>query len=406
MKRNFIGLLIVLLVVAPLAFGQEKCGAAKDYVVQAREKARPGMDHSQLQEQYQQLRRAIEFCPSMGDAYYYRSLFARQLGNLKDANYMLGKARENDSEALNYGMDPFTISQEKQEMVDVSPVVREKWALVVGVSKYRNSIPALQFPAKDARDFAAVLKDPQYGRFKQENVRILTDEDATTQRIKEGLNWLARNAQKDDLVVVFVSSHGSPREMDTSGVSYIITYNTDASSQDTLYSTALEMVEIVDALSTRVKAQRGVLFLDTCYSGAVASNAHLIRTQNTPFSNPTNRETVSGAGSKALVAEGVGVASGTLERISYHLGRVVITASQPDERSWESESIKNGYFTYNLIQGLKQNSGKLPLGRLYDYLRYQVPRQVIAEKKIAQTPMMFPIRPNVEIIIGIETQPL
>ena len=403
-------LLPILLIVCSLngasASAQQMCGVAKDYVVQAREKAGPGLDRTELERQFQQLKRATEYCAALGDAYYYRHLFARQLNNVRDARYSLEKARENGSEAMNNGIDPFIPMEQRTSGTMVLPPVRQKWALAIGVSKYLHRISPLRFPAKDARDFASLLLDSRYGRFKPENLRALTDEQATTKNIKEGLNWLARNADKNDLVVVFISAHGSPRELDTGGVSYVITYDTDASTQDSLYGSALEMIEIVDALSRRVRSQRSVLFIDTCFSGAVGAgsrqtDAGIIHAYGGAVSSRGKTE----AGGKALAVEGTGVSSATLEHINYTRGRIVITASQPDERSWESESLQNGFFTYYLIQGLKLDGGKISVDQLYQYLREQVPKQVAAEKNVSQTPMMLPARPTVEITLGVEPQP-
>ncbi|HEX8186252.1 MAG TPA: caspase family protein, partial [Blastocatellia bacterium] len=119
----------------------------------------------------------------------------------------------------------------------------------------------------------------------------------------------------------------------------------------------------------------------------------------------SNREHQGGAGGKALVTEGTGVSNASLERFRYSVGRVVITASQPDERSWESEKLRNGYFTYFLIQGLKQDNGKGPIEQLYRYLKDEVSKSVLAEKKISQSPMMLPAKPNVDIRLGVDTQP-
>jgi uncharacterized caspase-like protein len=405
MNRRLIYLMLTLALVGLPARAQERCGTAKDSVVQAREKARPGLRHEELEESYQQLKRANGFCPAMGDAYYYRYLYARQLGNTRDADYALRKAKENGSEALNYEDNPFAAPVAGASLA-VSSTIREKWALVVGISQFqsRNRIPSLQFPAKDARDFATWLVDPRYGHFKPENVRLLTDSQATTQRIKENLNLIARNAQKDDLVVIFVSSHGSPRELDTGGISYVITYDTEASSQDSLYATALAMVDITDALATRIKAQRGVLFLDTCFSGAIASGFQRSQSQGDDSrTEEANRNYANAVGGKALVAEGAGIANVSLERLRYSIGRVVITASQPNERSWESERLKNGYFTYYLIAGLKQNNGKGSMEELYHYLKAEVSKSVRAEKNVSQLPMMLPAKPTVDIRLGADT---
>ena len=100
--------------------------------------------------------------------------------------------------------------------------MREKWALVVGVGKFRDpAIPTLHFTASDANGFAQSLLSANVGRFKPSNVAVLTDLQATTRNIREKLNWLARSAQPDDLVVIFIAAHGSSRDFDTAGVNYL-----------------------------------------------------------------------------------------------------------------------------------------------------------------------------------------
>lgn len=398
----FLFLLAAGAATAPTIQAQQKCDQARDYVVQAREKARPGLSSSDLKFMNLRLKRADQMCPGMGDVYYYRYLYESQLGNKELAKINLDKARDLDSELLRHGTDPFAVSSAEGRLT-VSPTVREKWALVVGISKFGTGIAPLQFPAKDASDFAALLRDSSYGRFKTENVKLLTDAEATQSKIKEGLNWLARSADKDDLVVVFVSSHGSPREFDTDGVSYVITYDTDARNPDSLYGTALPMVELVEAVGSRIKAQRAVVLLDTCFSGAAAEGA--MGSTSARFAADSPRQTaVTGSGSKALVSDGAGVSNAMIKRMQYAVGRVLITASQPNERSWESERLRNGYFTYFLIDALKQNGGRSSIEQAFAYIKVQVPSKVQAEKGVSQTPMISFGNPKVEIIIGVDPQ--
>jgi len=76
-----------------------------------------------------------------------------------------------------------------------------------------------------------------------------------------------------------VATHGSPRSLDTAGgANYIVTYDTEIKSldtpdQDALYATALPMVELANAVATRMKALRTAVILDTCYSGGAVTNA-------------------------------------------------------------------------------------------------------------------------------------
>src|SRR5438270_2029022 len=120
-----------------------------------------------------------------------------------------------------------------------SSFVREKWALVVGISRFQNpAIRQLQFSAKDAKDLAAVLTDPQVGRFRQDHLKLLTVEEATVDGIRTAMNEIVGNSRKEDLVLIYFSSHGTDAGSDVASEEgksgYIVTYNTDPKN---LYTT-------------------------------------------------------------------------------------------------------------------------------------------------------------------------
>ena len=112
---------------------------------------------------------------------------------------------------------------------------------------------------------------------------MLIDEQATTKKIKEELNMIARRAQPNDLVLIYVATHGTPRTMDTAGgANYLVTYDTEVYNagkfdEDAMFATAYPMVELANAVATRMKALRtAVIWHDgrgTCKYGAVSANA-------------------------------------------------------------------------------------------------------------------------------------
>jgi len=381
--------LLLLLWLAPLPTpAQERCASANDYLVAARQLFRPGASKTDLETALNYLRYSTRNCMNLADAWYYRYLCERRLGDQRAANNSLSKAREFGSEAFARGDDPFTLSTASAAPVTVntgSPApapasstrVREKWALVIGIGKFRDSRINLQFTSKDARDFFSYLTDQNYGRFKASNVHLLVDDQATTVHIKSELEWLRMNAKQDDLVVIYVSTHGSPIEADPEGISYVITYDTEV-AEDRLYATSLPMIDIVYAVQNRIKAQRAAVFLDTCYSGAAMK------------------------GAKGLGIER-GVSNKTLDHFRGGTGRVVISASQANEQSWESDKLKNGYFTHFLIQGLKQKNGMVPIEQVFDYVKEEVSKSVRQELKKAQTPAMKKSDNSMDVYIGVDT---
>ena len=121
-----------------------------------------------------------------------RSLFEQKLWQTAKANYSLGKAREFGSEAMTEQANPFTLAAPPQPNENKLPPVRNKWALVVGISEFRDAGLDLRYTSKDAKDFGAALIDPRVGRFSAVQRPDLADEEVTTRRLKEEFNPLAR----------------------------------------------------------------------------------------------------------------------------------------------------------------------------------------------------------------------
>jgi uncharacterized caspase-like protein len=372
--------------------GQERCGAGTDLMVQALERVQANSSQSQMRDAVELLKHATAECISLGDAWYYRSLLERKLGNSKLADYSLEKARQNNSEALQQQLNPFSLST--NPAIRPNGPVREKWALVVGIGKFKDpAIPTLHFTAADANSFAQALQNAGVGRFKPSNVAVLTDLQATTRNIREKLNWLARSAQPEDLVVIYIAAHGSSRDFDTAGVNYIITADTEISPKtrardatsdtdkyvdhDALFATALPMVDVANTVASRVQAQRVAVFLDTCFSGAAAGSG--------------------GTKNVSVAMNFKSVSTNTLDRMSEGAGRVILAASKEDQESLESASLGHGYFTYYVLQGLQQSKGMDSMGKLYLYVR----DQVSAKANQKQVPVMSQSDQGDQIVLGV-----
>jgi uncharacterized caspase-like protein len=369
----------------------ESCYTAKDLVVQALERLRADSGSNDLEDANQLLKRAIDMCAESGDAWYFRALVEAKLNHPPQAQYAMTQAQDFHSDALGIRLNPFILatpssrgfnmeaSGKNQQPKAAPPAVvigpvQNKWALVIGISQFIDKgIPSLNFSTQDADAFAAELKDPEIGRFAAENVREITNAEATTKNIKEQLNWIARSAQPNDLVVIYVATHGSPRSLDSvSGVNYLITYDTEMYDggnldEDAMYGSALPMVELADAVATRMKALRTLVVLDTCYSGGSVGNSV----------SASKSATVKAAPSPAM-----------LEQMEQGTGRIVLAASQSDEESLESAKLGHGFFTYYLLQALKAGKGKTPMSQVYAEVSKNV-AQLAAESGGRQHPVIY-----------------
>ena len=378
----------LLFFLSSCARAQEKCGLAKDLMVQALERVRPGAASAEFEDSIALLKHAVEVCPALGDAWYYRSLFEKRLKHQSQSDYSLRKAQFVGSEAMTVAIDPFALASETdQNGSQPAGPMRDKWALVIGIGKFQDkTIAPLNFTTKDARDFAALLQNKAYGRFRSDHVHLLLDEQASTKNIKAELNWIARNAGRDDLALIYLTSHGSPREADVGvgELNYVITHDTETDGEDSLYSTALPMIDLVNAVKTRIKARRAVVLLDTCHSGGAMTGEKGIKVAPTvaPATSPSPQ---------------------ILENLSQGAGRVIIASSQVKESSFESPKLKNGYFTYFLIRALQGNKGLDPIDKVYVAVKDQVSRAVLTEVHAHQNPVMSRSEPVADIIIGFDT---
>lgn len=236
----------------------------------------------------------------------------------------------------------------------------DKWAVVIGVSRFADgSVPALRYSAKDAQDFYDFLTDPNQGRFQKDHVRLLVNEDATKVNVMDviGDSFLPHAAAPGDLVVIYLSTHGSPAGADIRGVNYVIAHD---SRVNKLFATGIEMRQLLRTVRERVHSNKVLLILDTCYSGAGCEGSH-----------------------KGLVRQNVDTQS-----LANASGSVVISSSSPDQQAWESESIKNSYFTKYLIESLRDPSVGNDLERAFNSMKDRVQSAVLRDKGAVQTPVM------------------
>jgi hypothetical protein len=234
---------------------------------------------------------------------------------------------------------------------------RKLWAIVIGISHYKNLPPQsqLRFAHRDAETFAAFLRSPNGGGFPSSHLKVLLEENATLSAMRTALGtWLARSAEPGDVEYVFFAGHGvTDGERD----GYLLGYDSDP--QD-LYATALPIVELDKIITERIRARTVVLLVDACHAGHIGWSAR-------------------GTADQVLISryrDEVG------ER-----GRDVLRlrASRADERSFESDEWGGGHgaFTYFLLEGLqgradRNSDGVVRATELTEYLAEVVPERTKA----------------------------
>ena len=138
------------------------------------------------------------------------------------------------------------------------------WAVVIGVSSYRNlnAEQQLQYAHKDAQDVAAFLRSPNGGGFPASQITLLLNQDATISAMRSALGTaLPRSVEPDDVVVIFFAGHGVV-EGERDG--YLLAYDSDPQN---LYATALPLAELDRIVTERIKARSVILIADACHAG-------------------------------------------------------------------------------------------------------------------------------------------
>ncbi|MCB0532266.1 MAG: tetratricopeptide repeat protein [Lewinellaceae bacterium] len=82
-------------------------------------------------------------------------------------------------------------------------------ALVVGIDKYQHGSPIPAGHARrDAEAFAAFLKTPAGGTVAWTDLVLLTNEQATSARVTDALDWMVSESRLGDKIIVFFSLQG------------------------------------------------------------------------------------------------------------------------------------------------------------------------------------------------------
>lgn len=228
----------------------------------------------------------------------------------------------------------------------------KKYALIIGISKFRNTqegFENLQYADADARFVQEFLMSPAGGRFPADNIRLLTNEQATLGSIREALTSFAVQPGAGDLLLIFFASHGGP-DPNAPQNYYFLAHD---SQVEDLAKTALPMPDLQRLLQQNVRARRVVMLVDTCHSAGL-SDVQRRGLRN----NLVN-----------LYAE----------RVLYREeGRAVITSSDINEESLEGKRWEgHGVFTFYVIDGLRGKADTdgdrfITVAELFSYVRSRV----------------------------------
>ena len=238
-------------------------------------------------------------------------------------------------------------------------------ALIIGVSAYESpGIPSLDFAHKDAEVFRDYLKSPAGGSVPNENIKLLTNNNATIGGINGGIDWLRDNVGEKDLVYIYFSGHG-----DVSDGIHNVGYLLGHDSPDRNFPMNSVRIDAINFFANNLSVKLGarvIIILDACHAGKV-----------------------SGSENVRSLSLGESLVSKIKEN------EIRISSCRPTERSQEDVAWGNGRgaFSFYLIKGLEglaDNDGDniVTLGELDKYLSKVVKRDVNRIKRKDQNPVL------------------
>lgn len=247
-------------------------------------------------------------------------------------------------------------------------ITGDKYAVVVGVSKYKNAgagLTNLRFADHDATAFRDFLLSPDGGSFPKENILFLVNEDATAENLRSALFTFLTKPRPQDLVVIYFAGHGAPDPNDERNL-YLLTYD---AKPDNMGGTAFLMSQLQDVFRLILKAKRVVTFTDSCHSFGISGARY-----GTP-------------------AAGNNLVNQYVQQYARGEERAVMTASDVSQLSFESDKWGGGHgvFTYFLLRGLagaadSNSDGTVTAGELFAYIHDKVAQETGNQ----QTPVALP----------------
>lgn len=191
------------------------------------------------------------------------------------------------------------------------------YILAIGISNYSNPDIRLQFPAKDAIDFSQSMLRQKGLLYEKVELRLLTDNKANAENIRDGLYWLQTETTSRDIAMLYMAGHGVNNNV---GDFYFMPVNANI---ERINASCVGYAEIKGAIAAI--AGKVIVFMDACHSGNILGN------------NQRRAAVISQAVNDLAETEN---------------GTIVFTSSTGRQFSLENPEWNNGAFTKALVEGL------------------------------------------------------
>jgi len=244
--------------------------------------------------------------------------------------------------------------------------------IAIGVSDYKEDRFKLDFAAKDARDFIALLEQSS-DLYNKVHVKEITDSLATIENIM-ALQPYLESTNPEDVVLVFFAGHGMlSRDMEYFFGTYDISFRKPL-DRGLSYSK-------IESLFNTTTALRKLLIMDTCHSGEVDEDEDEKTGGEGTSRNVTTKTFARDVQDKEAnlgLNNSFELMQSLFSDIRRGTGATVISSAGGAEYAYESEDWSNGLFTYCMLNGLGSgdadlnNDNTIHISELREYVNQKV----------------------------------
>lgn len=201
------------------------------------------------------------------------------------------------------------------------------YILAVGINQYENERYNLNYAQTDAATLTDAIAKGGANIFRNIYRKEIYNREATAKTIVEGFEEFIKNAREEDVFVFYYAGHGSVYQDETGREEYFLC-PTDVTklygSEQILRDKGISAERMRD-LCQSVRAQKQLILLDACHSGAA-----------------TKAFSTRGAGEERAIVQ-----------LARSAGVTMIAASEAQQYATEVEALGHGIFTYSLLKALR-----------------------------------------------------
>lgn len=212
--------------------------------------------------------------------------------------------------------------------------IMNAYALLIGVGNCKYTDWSLPVSSLDARELRQTLADPTLCAYPAEQIRVLSDEQATRNGILQAIDELAQKPadQGDATVLIYYSGHGWRQKTDGGERFFLIPHDVNPMK---LTESALPAEDFVNGLR-KIRARRVLMLLDTCHAAGMAEAKDAVA------------DFLPDSFSQEALPEAL------IQELSQGEGRAVFLSCRESQKSWilpDDGSLS--IFTHHLLAGLR-----------------------------------------------------